>query len=441
MSIGNIGSRPKARRILDAPSIISGVERSAAPRGEPEAPADRRIEGAGEQNVSAAARPAIRLELASDLRELEQEWRAFERRADCTAFQSFDWLAKWQRHIGMRAGTRPAVILGRDTHGELLFILPLAIEARGPIRRLTWLGSELCDYNAPLLARRLPSVLSSDQFKPLWREGMALLRADPRLRFDLVDLQKMPRQVGAQENPLLALGVSAHPSGAYVAELGRDWVSFYAAKRSSATRKKERQQLKRLADHGEIRFVEAHDQQDRTQTLGALIAQKARLFERMGVGNMFAQPGCEAFYRDLAADPSCGELVHVSRLDVGAEVAAASLGLRFGDSYYLVLSSYHDGEISRVGPGRAHLHELLRYAIEHGFRRFDFTVGDEPYKLDWSDIELRLWDHLAAVTVPGHAAAAVTAAFRRTKRFIKQTPVLWRAFNKVRTLAARIAPR
>jgi hypothetical protein len=33
------------------------------------------------------------------------------------------------------------------------------------------------------------------------------------------------------------------------------------------------------------------------------------------------------------------------------------------------------------------------------------------------------------------------AAFRKTKRFIKQTPPLWRAFSKARAMAGRLARR
>ena len=83
-------------------------------------------------------------------------------------------------------------------------------------------------------------------------------------------------------------------------------------------------------------------------------------------------------------------------------IAAANLlGLRFQGCYYLVLSSYQDGEIAQYGPGRAHLHELIRQAIERGIGRFDFTIGDELYKKTWADIEMKLYDHLAAVTIPG----------------------------------------
>jgi CelD/BcsL family acetyltransferase involved in cellulose biosynthesis len=411
----------------------AGAERDAAP------PASRPIEGAA--RLSEATRAGVSLRVYGDLGEVEREWKAFERRADCTVFQTFDWLAKWQRHIGKRRDTTPAIVLGGNAEGHLLFILQLAIEARGMVRCLTWLGSELCDYNAPLLAKDFSAQLGGDRFVALWRDVIALLRRDPRFSFDLVDLQKMPETVGAQRNPFLDLPVLAHPSGAYVATLDRDWERFYAAKRSSATRKRERRQLKHLAEFGEVRFVDVQDRGDIERTLATLISQKSRSFARMGVEDIFARPGYREFFLDVATDLNVRALAHVSRLDVGATTAATNLGLRFRDCYYLVLSSYHDGEFSRFGPGRAHLNELIRHAIERGFLRFDFTVGDEPYKRDWSDTELRLHDYLAAVTWRGGVVVALTAAYRRTKRVIKQSPTLWRAFSKARGLAGSLSQR
>ena len=376
-----------------------------------------------------------------DLAAAENEWKAFEQSADCTVFQSFDFLAAWQRHIGMRNGTVPAIILGRDGDRPLLFILQFAIESRGLVRRLTWLGSDLCDYNAPLLDQSFSQHVDPERFVSLWQDVVKLLRADARFRFDCVDLQKMPETIGAQRNPFLALQVLAHPSGAYVAHLAGDWDRFYAAKRSSSTRKKERRQLKQLGEYGEVHFVDVQDRADRERTLETLLGQKSRSFAHMGVEDLFERPGYREFFRALVTDPNMHELTHMSRLDIGSTIAAANLGLRFRDCYYLIVSSYHDGEFSRFGPGRAHLNELLRHAIGRGFRSFDFTVGDEPYKRDWCDTELRLYDHLAAVTLRGRLVVAMSLAFRRAKRFIKQTPALWQAFSKARELAGLISRR
>ena len=128
------------------------------------------------------------------------------------------------------------------------------------------------------------------------------------------------------------------------------------------------------------------------RSLDTLMAQKARSFARMGVGNLFAKPGHTDFYRALATDPATRPVVHVSRLDVGATAAAVNLALIYHDRYYHLLASYSDCDLSRFGPGAAHLHDLMHYAIDRGCSIFDFTIGDERYKRDWCDIELKLYD-------------------------------------------------
>ena len=45
---------------------------------------------------------AVELAIYDDLAAVEDTWRRFEAIADCTVFQTFDWLAAWQRHIGQR---------------------------------------------------------------------------------------------------------------------------------------------------------------------------------------------------------------------------------------------------------------------------------------------------------------------------------------------------
>jgi CelD/BcsL family acetyltransferase involved in cellulose biosynthesis len=383
----------------------------------------------------AAARSPIALEVHGSLSEIEPEWRAFEARADCTPFQTWDWLDNWQRHIGTRNAITPAIVVGRGPDGEVLVILPLAIERRGLIRRLSFLGSALCDYNAPLIAEDFSGRLGRHGFAALWHRAIALLRADRRFRFDLIDLQKMPETVGRQTNPFVVLPVHPHPCGAHVATLDADWDRFYAARRSASTRKRERRQLKQLAEHGDIGFLDVRDPDEIRRTMDVLMAQKARSLSRMGVEDFFRRPGYRDFFHAVAVSASN----HVSRLDVGSTMAAANLGLKFRDCYYLVLSSYYDGDIARLGPGRAHLHELIRHAIDAGFRRFDFTIGDEPYKRDWSDTEVGVLDHLAAATLRGGIAVAVTVAYRRSKRFIKRTPALWRAFSKIRAFATALS--
>jgi len=272
----------------------------------------------------------------------------------------------------------------------------------------------------------------------VWRDVVATLRARPDIGFDLVDMSKLPETIGDVRNPFLDLDVLANASNGHITTLSGTWDAYYSERRSSASRKKDRKQIKYLGEYGAVKFVHVKDGSELDRTMETLIAQKTHSFARLGIENLFARPGYTEFWRDVAHDRT---LIHVSRLDVGAMQAASSLGLTFRGCYYLVLSSYDHGEIARLGPGRAHLRELLRHSLEAGLGRFDFTIGDELYKRDWSNIELQIYDYVEATTVKGWPLATAVNLYRRLKRFIKKTPALWSTYCKARALAGRLTGR
>ena len=130
---------------------------------------------------------------------------------------------------------------------------------------------------------------------------------------------------------------------------------------------------------------------DVQRTLETLWHQKKQIFARKGIADIFARPGYREFFADIASHPHARHLVHVSRVDIGTTCAAANFALTFGGCYYHVVSSYCDGQLTRYGPGTLQLRELLAHAIGMGLRLFDFTIGDEHYKLEWSDLRLKLY--------------------------------------------------
>jgi CelD/BcsL family acetyltransferase involved in cellulose biosynthesis len=387
-----------------------------------------------------AARLPFGISIFDDFAAAENDWRRFERDADCTVFQSFDWLSAWFRHIGFRSHIRPAIVLVRRADGEPLLLLPLGI-VPGIVRRLTWLGNDLCDYNAPLIAKGFSGERAAADFPALWADIRERLQSNPQHHHDLIDLTKMPETLGGQPHPFLQLDVRLNPSGAHLVRLHGTWEQFYTNARSSATRRRDRTKRKRLGEMGEVRFVNPDSAEEIARTIGVLIAQKAKAFARMGVEDIFARPGYREFFLDLATDPRTRQLIHVSRFEVGPVCAATNLGLTFRKRYYHVLASHHDGEVSRYGPGAAHLRDLMARAIEQGFGEFDFTIGDEGYKFEWADTELRLYDHVAAANLRGRPAAAWALGSRRLKRAVKQNAMLWSGVKRTRALLASLLRR
>ena len=129
----------------------------------------------------------------------------------------------------------------------------------------------------------------------------------------------MPVIIGEQANPFCALGVTPHVNDAYLTTVGGDWEAYYAAKRSSSTRKTDRKKRKRLADHGETRFITAANRDDVVRSVDALIDEKRRSYAKLGVANMFEWPGYRDFFLEMASDPRSSGLTYVSRLDVGPD--------------------------------------------------------------------------------------------------------------------------
>ncbi|MEI9805489.1 MAG: GNAT family N-acetyltransferase [Pseudolabrys sp.] len=338
----------------------------------------------------------------------------------------------------MRAeGVKPAVVIGRQGR-HILFILPLALEAKKALRRVTWLGAFLNSSSAPLLASDFNQRVDPAQFVLLWREIVSLLRG--RLAYDLLDLNKIPMTVGGQANPMLALSVTPHPNDAYVMNLSGTWDEIYHAKNSASSRKTDLRKRRRLDKLGTVRFETAVDRADVERTLDTLMAQKKRLYAQLGVADIFEFPGYRDFFLEIA---SRQDLVHVSSITIDDKIIAASFGLTFHGNYDYVVAGYDNIEFEAFSPGAIHLQELIRHFLEHGFKTFDFNIGDEPYKRRWFDLELMLYDYLAPASSVGVLAAASIRAFpgslngsssatRRSGRCCARQGRWWRRCGRVR---------
>ena len=253
------------------------------------------------------------------------------------------------------------------------------------------------------------------------------------VKLSLPEGQSFKMTVGDQVNPFSLLPVTANASGAHLTQLGDNWEKFYYAKRSSATRRRDRAKRRHMSEHGEVRFVTAADADDARRTLETLLQQKHRAFARRGIPDSLARSGLREFFLDLASNPNIRGRFHISRVEIGDAWVAANFGIVFGDCYYHVLASYDDDTpASQYGPGALHLRELLAHAIKLDLRRFDFTIGDEPYKYEWSDTSVTLYDHCSAATWRGWPQRFMSTARRRLKRFIKQTPLIWNQVTRVR---------
>ncbi len=263
-----------------------------------------RAAAAHRSDVRREVPPGLSFHIYSDLAAVEAEWRRFERVADCTAFQTFDWLASWQRHVGEReasARSLPSAVSATATSLS---------SCRSASRRTVWRGGSAGSArNCATTTRRCsPATFrSASRLNAFSQPGTSCkrrCRCEPLLRYDWIEFEKMPQKIGAQLNPFTYLGVTPNRQ----------------RRASDPARRRLGKILRRQTLVGDApprpRQAPAYvairrhplrdrlDAEDARHTLETLMEQKSRSLARKGIADIFAPPGHREFFLDLVSNPN-----------------------------------------------------------------------------------------------------------------------------------------
>ncbi|MGF7162031.1 CelD/BcsL family acetyltransferase involved in cellulose biosynthesis [Rhodoligotrophos appendicifer] len=374
----------------------------------------------------------LTLEAHESLASAERDWRKFESAAAGHPFQRYAWLETWQARIGADEGVRPFIVMVRDASGVLRMLLPLAIDRHLGMNRLVPMGDPVCDYHAPLADESFAEILTPEATATLWRAIIALSGADYGL------LTRIPPLLGKVANPFAALRLHRFSADAHGTRLGPDWEAFYAARRSTKTRRRFREKEKALSKLGPVVFAEVEKPEARAELIAEMMPLKARQLEATaGAFNTFSEPSVQAFYRAIAVDPEATD-VSLFKLTAGDTLVAAALGVVRDGSFYYEVPVYPDLALQRYSPGNLLLHRMMEWAIGRGCTRFDFTIGDESYKADWCEETWELGCGAWPRTLLGRIGASAAMASIALKREVKKRPALFARATEFRTAIGRL---
>ena len=312
------------------------------------------------------------------------------------------------------------------------------------MRRLTWLGSDLCDYNAPLLGEHFSEQSERRALRAALARGRRPLARGPALplRLDRSAEDAGDGRRAAQSVP--------RPQRCWPIRAAPMWRRSAATGTSSTPPSVRRRPARRSAAAQAPRASMAKSASStcRTAPISSArwrrcSAQKSRSFARMGVEDIFARPGYREFFRAIATDPNVRDLIHVSRLDVGRDARPRPISA-CGSATATISScrAIDDGEIVALRPRpRASARVAPPCDRERVSTASISPSATSPTSATGRDTELRLYDYLAAVTLRGRSGRGHVTAFRRTKRFIKQTPASGTPSARARSFAASLRHR
>ncbi|QPC88684.1 GNAT family N-acetyltransferase [Mesorhizobium sp. NBSH29] len=334
--------------------------------------------------------------------------------------QDFGWIDAWARHVV------PDFIVATLGPVEApVFALALEVVKSGPLKVARFMGERHANGNfAPLSGIVAPSELDA--------LFAAIHAARPDI--DMLALERLAETCGTATNPLLAFQNAPSANLALAVSLEGGFEALLSRTSGKRKRKKHRSQQRKFEAAGGFRRVEAKTPADVDALLDAFFVMKDERFRKLGIANVFGRQDVQSFFRALFAQALAENppayVLH--GLEVDGQIRAITGSSRTCDRLVCEFGSISDDELASTSPGDFLFFENIREACEGGLSVYDFSVGDEPYKRLWCDLEIIQYDVLVPLTRRGALLAHVMRARNRITSFVKNSPLAWRLAKALR---------
>lgn len=368
--------------------------------------------------------------------EIETEWRAFESKALGSAFQSFAWCMSLVVAARGQSNERPLIVVGRDTRGEIAFILPMALHRRLGITSLRWLEQCRSAYNMGLFRHDIVGGFDAATVRQVLR---AVRARHPSIA--AVKLLSQPRHWGGQANPFSALATACSGVLAFEVDASLPAEGFLRCALSAHQRKLLKAKRRKLAECGTLEHRVARDGAERLTTLETFLGQKAIQLAERGERNVFENAIQQRFLRNLAQQTSPGAgvpdgsgEVEFHSLEVAGAPVAVLIGQRFQDTFFVHAISMTSQELARHSPGLLLMHDVIVHQIEAGPRRIDLGPGRGRHKEMWRSSEIALFETHLSLRPHGLLLTSYSVLKTFAKNAVRKRRRLANAARRIRSL-------
>lgn len=317
-----------------------------------------------------------------------------------TVFQTYEWFSSWCHVFGNR---HALWLLLAFTGEQLVGIVPLARTGR-TIRFASERYADYCDVIA-------------GQHKEAVVQALLAFLADRRDTWSALSLQNLP---GNSSTPALLKRLA--PS-AGLRLLVRGTVACPAAILDGTSETSEallrKDSLKRpyhfFRRSGHLVFRNAADVETALSLLPQFFAQHVKRWRRDRRPSLFLDAENCRFYSELVRRLLPRGWLVLSIVEYNREPIAFHLGFDYGEAFLWYKPSF-DVHFERRSPGNVMLRFLIEQALANGKKKFDFTVGDEPFKKRYSSTVQYNTNILITAGLGSYASSVVIIAAKRLAR-------------------------
>lgn len=345
----------------------------------------------------------------------------------CAPAQHPLWIEEWV------ANTAPdGFVVVVEADGRPVYALALEVEGSGPFRVARFMSGRHANGNFPAAD---PAFLKAGAFDAEAVLG-AIHAAHPDV--DALVLERLLPEHEGMANPLLALPHFPSPNVSLAVSLEGGFDALLSRISGKRKKKKHRSQTRKFEAAGGFRRIEAKIPEEVSRLLDAFFAMKEFRFRKMGIANVFGDMEVQNFFRSLFRDALAENpppfVLHA--LEVDGALRAITGSSRSGKRLVCEFGAIAEDDLGHTSPGDYLFFENIGEACRQGLEVFDFSVGDEPYKRLWCDIETRHFDVVAPLTAKGALLARTLQLKAGVKAWIKNSPTIWKLAKLLRKRTA-----
>ncbi len=292
-----------------------------------------------------------------------------------------EWLGSWWEVFG--PDKRLSLMTVADG-GRVVGIAPLIVSkvldrAGFTFRKLTFVGDGLTDYHDLLIANDRREETLRALFECIVRD---------KDRWDAIhfrnvrgDSPNLPIVREILRETSLTIFERVNIRSPHVV-IDRDWTEYYGSLRKSM-RSDIRRQSKHLAEMGEVEFVRLHEVADAAEVLDTIGPVHRKCRQAQGGRSLYDNTRWCRFASLILERFGARKALDLVLLKLSGRVIAYYFGFVYDHVVYFWNTGF-DPAFATVSPGKLLLHHAIQDSFREGYHGFDFMVGEEPYKLQWT---------------------------------------------------------
>ena len=305
-----------------------------------------------------------------------KKWKEFEKNSHSTIFQKFFFINNWNITINKNKNYKLYIIF--IYHDDsLIAILPLCIKNFLSIKILQWIGEPFNDYNFPILVNKL--LVSNDELSKVIYEIININKKD----YSLVYLKKQLTHFRSQNNVFSNFkNISTHEKNS-VFVMNEDFENFF--NNHSFFKSSKYKKIKAIINKFNIEYkssyINDNDFNFKNDVYNFFLINKSDRINQTGAWNYLKLSKYINFIHLNLRNHKC----FCNAIYIDNKIISATIGFIDNGTFYYIFPCY-DNKWKKISPGLINLYLSFRDFFENKLcNRFDFTIGNEPYKDVWSN--------------------------------------------------------